>query len=208
MQDHLLQSALSLMAQRGGEAVQIDDIVQAAGVARGTFYKYFDSTAALVRELALRLSEDLILTVNVETARHADPAMRAAFGMRAVLGLVAQCPQLGGFIARSGWPVSDPSHVFFRIVVPNLQDGLASGRFAPRPLALCEALMGGLAVGAMHALAQGHPTPDFAEAAAEMLLVGLGITAQEARALARQDLILPQPQEGTFLARIMGPGQS
>ena len=204
MREHLLHSALALMARMGPEAVQIDDIVRAAEVARGTFYKYYASPAALVRDLALRLSEEVILSVNAVTRQHGDPALRAALGMRAVLGLVAACPMLGGFITRAGWPVSDPSHAFFRIVGPNLAEGMALGRFAQRPQVLAEVLMSGLAVGAMHAIVTGQTGDGFDREVAEMLLLGLGLKEAEARALAGTDLVLPRPENGTFLARAMG----
>jgi hypothetical protein len=151
----------------------------------------------------LRLSEDLILTVHAVTRLQDDPALRAALGLRAILGLVARCPVLGGFIVRAGWPVSDPSHAFFRVVGPNLTEGMASGRFARQPLALGEMLVSGLAVGSMQVIVQGEAGPGYAEAAAEMMLRGLGLGAEEAASLARVALILPEPVPGSFLARVM-----
>lgn len=204
MREHLLHAALVLMARTGPEGAQIDDIIRAADVSRGTFYKYFDSPAALVRALALQLSEEIIVAVNTVTRSEADPARRAAIGMRAVLGLVAECPSLGGFITRAGWPASDPSHAFFRIVGPNLAEGLAQGRFAPRPQALAEVLMSGLAVGAMHVMVSGQAGAGFDRQVAEVLLLGLGLPEAEARAVAGAELTLPRPAEGTLLARAMG----
>ncbi|WP_338863674.1 helix-turn-helix domain-containing protein [Myxococcus stipitatus] len=47
----LEDAALRLFVERGLDAVTIDDITQAAGVAKGTFYRYFDDKAALVDAL-------------------------------------------------------------------------------------------------------------------------------------------------------------
>jgi AcrR family transcriptional regulator len=47
----LLDAALPLFLERGIEAVSIDDITKAAGVAKGSFYRYFDDKPALVTGL-------------------------------------------------------------------------------------------------------------------------------------------------------------
>lgn len=44
----LAKAALALFLERGIEAVTIDDIAHAAGVAKGSFYRYFDDKTALV----------------------------------------------------------------------------------------------------------------------------------------------------------------
>lgn len=207
MREQLLHAALRLMATCGPEGAVIDDIVRAAGVSRGTFYKYYASPAALVRDLALRLADDMITTVHTLTRQHDDPALRAALGLRAILGLVAACPRLGGFISRAGWPVSDPSHAFFRVVAPNIDEGLASGRFHPRDRDLCLTLIGGISVGAMYRLTQGPVPEGFAEEAAEMVLAGLGLTAEEAVRLSRTAMVLPVPAPASLLARVMADTQ-
>jgi AcrR family transcriptional regulator len=47
----LRQAALPLFLSRGIEGVSIDDIVQSAGSAKGSFYRYFADKADLVRSL-------------------------------------------------------------------------------------------------------------------------------------------------------------
>ena len=42
------KAALALFLERGIEAVTIDEIARSAGVAKGSFYRYFDDKAALV----------------------------------------------------------------------------------------------------------------------------------------------------------------
>jgi AcrR family transcriptional regulator len=47
----LTDAALALFLERGIEAVTIEDITQKAGVAKGSFYRYFDDKAALVENI-------------------------------------------------------------------------------------------------------------------------------------------------------------
>ena len=47
----LSEAGLRLFVERGLDGVTIDDITQTAGVAKGTFYRYFEDKAALVDAL-------------------------------------------------------------------------------------------------------------------------------------------------------------
>jgi AcrR family transcriptional regulator len=47
----LLEASLPLFLERGIEGVTIDDIVSAAGIAKGTYYRYFEDKEGLVRAL-------------------------------------------------------------------------------------------------------------------------------------------------------------
>lgn len=47
----LVDAAVPLLLERGVEAVRIDDITKAAGVAKGSFYRYFPDKRALVAHI-------------------------------------------------------------------------------------------------------------------------------------------------------------
>jgi AcrR family transcriptional regulator len=53
--EQILFHAANLFGSRGYHAVSISDIIQAAGIARGTFYLYFDNKHAIFEELLDRL---------------------------------------------------------------------------------------------------------------------------------------------------------
>ena len=60
----LLDAAAQLFAEHGYHDTQVSDIIAAAGVARGTFYNYFDSKRAVFA----RLLADLIAQLNAAVA--------------------------------------------------------------------------------------------------------------------------------------------
>ncbi len=62
--EQILLSAASLFGQRGYHAVSISDIIQAAGIARGTFYLYFKNKHAIFEELLDNL------VVNIKSRIH------------------------------------------------------------------------------------------------------------------------------------------
>lgn len=49
---HLLEAALRLFCERGYDASTVEQITQDAGVAKGTFFNYFDSKEAILPALA------------------------------------------------------------------------------------------------------------------------------------------------------------
>lgn len=65
----LLDSAAALFVEKGAAATSIDDIVVRAGVAKGTFYHYFQDRAAMLEALRKRYSQHF--------ADSAESAMRA-----------------------------------------------------------------------------------------------------------------------------------
>ncbi|MBS2022793.1 MAG: TetR/AcrR family transcriptional regulator [Deltaproteobacteria bacterium] len=56
----LADAALVLFLERGLDLVTIDDITQACGVAKGTFYRYFDDKSALVEALLAPVRQTML----------------------------------------------------------------------------------------------------------------------------------------------------
>lgn len=56
---HILRTALAVFAERGYHQTRISDIIAAAGIARGTFYLYFQSKSAIFLELLDELLVEL-----------------------------------------------------------------------------------------------------------------------------------------------------
>ncbi len=55
----ILDVAAEVFGRKGYHQATIGDVIEAAGIARGTFYLYFDSKAAIFRELLDRLMKEL-----------------------------------------------------------------------------------------------------------------------------------------------------
>lgn len=69
----LAQAGLELFLERGVEAVTIDEIVRAAGVAKGTFYRYFKGKEELVGALIAPVTD-----IFEDGLRHANTALQRA----------------------------------------------------------------------------------------------------------------------------------
>ena len=70
----ILQGALQVFARNGYHQTRISDIIEAAGVARGTFYLYFESKSAIFLELLTEMLTQLNdAIVGVDTSPSAPP---------------------------------------------------------------------------------------------------------------------------------------
>ena len=98
MRRRLFGSALQLVAKQGPAATSIDQVIQAAEVSRGTFYKYFDTPDALFDELSLELANEMIRMAEPEVVRIEDPAQRVATGLRLVIQMATSNKEVAGFL--------------------------------------------------------------------------------------------------------------
>lgn len=70
----ILDAALQVFAKQGYHQTSVSDLVEAAGVARGTFYLYFDGKNAIFHELVDNLLTTLRATISgVDTTPGAAP---------------------------------------------------------------------------------------------------------------------------------------
>lgn len=204
MRARLLQAAFALAAEAGIGAVTIDAVITRAEVARGSFYKYFDSPQALLEAVGSEVSDVLIDTMNPVVSCLADPAQRIAAGVGVVLQMGRRYPPLAGFLVHSGWPATDLSPRFHLVVDATLREGMAQGRFTEMQIGLAQGvvvgtLLGALIVGAEQA--QQLPTPMLTIGA---VLRGLGVPADEAALLAARPLPLTEADMAPALQRRFG----
>jgi AcrR family transcriptional regulator len=86
----ICQAAITLFLERSIDGVTIDDLTKAAGVAKGSFYRYFDSKETLVRgivtPIALRI-RTIMSQCQVDLVKAADPLSLYAAFLRMALEL-------------------------------------------------------------------------------------------------------------------------
>lgn len=199
----MLECALSLAADKGPERLSIDDVIAAAGVSRGTFYKYFDSPHSLVQALAVEVTNAVIRTLHPMVEPLDDLADRMATGVRTTLRLVRTHPLLGAFMVRAGWPVSERTQQFFVVVGADLRKGIRQGRFARMHGEVAINLLAGLMVGAMHSITRERVPRDFPEQVAATLLRALGLPEHEVALLATRPLAMPVIESEMLLWRLI-----
>ena len=188
MRSRLLSSALQLIAEQGPAATSIDDVIAAAEVSRGTFYKYFPSPEALVQELALEVAKDLVYLADPVVQEREDPAERVACGIRLVARLALHHPAAAGFLVQLGWPDTRGGNVLLDFVRRDVAEGIKRGRFREMPMPLAFNMVSGAVIGAIHCMLKPSCEPDFAEMTAAATLRALGVASKTADAIAYKRL--------------------
>jgi AcrR family transcriptional regulator len=188
MRARLLASAMRLVAEKGPAATSIDDVISAADVSRGTFYKYFPSPDAMVRELAVEIANELIGMAEPVVQSYADPAERVSCGIRLVARLAIDHPLAATFLVRLGWPDARGPSMLLDFVKRDLTEGIRQGRFTRMPISLALNIVTGAVLGATHCMLQPRCDSDFAEQSAAAALRALGLDARSAELIAHSPL--------------------
>ena len=81
----LLDAALRVLDQKNIIDATVDDVVQEAGVARGTFYIYFRDKYDILKALSQRLNDQLFETSHLQLDRQIPPFERIKVSLRSVL---------------------------------------------------------------------------------------------------------------------------
>jgi len=136
----IIEAALGVIAERGPDVPVIEDFIQAAGVARGTFYNHFETTEELLTATSSWLEDALIDSIESVIGVFDDPVRRAATGMRLWLHLARQDPVFCAFVVRSRFRGASVE----RTLALDLGAGLRSGRLTAPSVELARDLVVGM----------------------------------------------------------------
>lgn len=139
-QRSLVEAARDLFASEGYSDTQLDDVVRAAGVTKGALYHHFEGKAALFRAVFEHEQGRLAKMVSEAYHRQRDPWKGFAAGCRALLEAQldprVQRITLLDAPAVLGWEQKREieSRYCLRLVKQGLQEAMAAGEIAPRPI--------------------------------------------------------------------------
>lgn len=181
---HIIATALSVFAEKGPDAPVIDDFIQAAGVARGTFYNYFTSTQELL-DAATRVLEDNVMRSTLAAIGEIDdPVIRFATGIRIWLRW-SQSDDTGcRFVVQSRFrgPLVEAQ------MAADLQGGVEAGRFAFPSVEIARDLVVGTILEAMRRIMTSRVRKTFADDVARLILQGVGVDKRRIERLVSRPL--------------------
>ncbi len=187
----IYRTALRLFAETGAVEISVSELAEAAGVARGTIYNNVKQPENLFGDVVSTLSREMIARVELAMNNLKDPAERLATGLRLFVRRAHEEQDWGRFLVQFML-----SHAALRGVMrepPSRDAALAieSGRFkiAPSQIPAFVAMLTGTTVAAMNTVIRGEQAwRDAGSDAAELLLRAAGVSAAEARRIARSEL--------------------
>ena len=196
----LLDAAFRLMAERGMEAVAINEITEAADVGFGSFYNHFESKEAVYAAVIGTVFESFADGLDELVRDVDDPAEVIAVSIRHTLLRVRRDPLWGRFLLREGLSVHGLSHGLGPRLMRDIRRGVDAGRFNTPDPEMAFITVGGGVLGVIAAQLQlasrGSSAVGFSdkdggsipERAAAALLHALGLTFAQAEAVARRPL--------------------
>lgn len=172
----IVTAALEVFAEKGPDAPVIDDFIQAAGVARGTFYNHFAGTEELLDAASKMLEDNVMRWTLAAIGKIDDPALRFATGVRLWLRW-SQADKVGcGFVVRSRFrgPLVE------RQLAADLKDGLDAGKFRFASVQVARDLSIGTILEAMRRLMTSRVSKTYTDDVARMILQGVGVDKRTA----------------------------
>lgn len=185
----LVAAAREVFASQGVGATTIQDITDAADVAKGSFYNNFDSKDACLRAVIEETFTGLVRALDVLTEPMSDdPARVVAASLRHTLRTCIEDPIVGWFTLRVGNLIAAGDVSVAVYGRRDMQRGLESGRFDFDDLEIVFTMISGGAEVLIRRCLKGE-----LPAAAEVgftahALRTLGIPADEAQAIAAEEL--------------------
>lgn len=184
----LLAAARGLFGRESGRATRVEDICEAAAIARGTFYNYFPSFDALQAALFEELSNRFDLAVHAAFEQLDGPAERTCAAIRFYLTHVVEDHEWGWGMVNTGMGIGFFPVAVSERVAETIQEGIDAGDFTiPNAEAGRDILLGaGLA--AATTLLNGKAAPDHIANVAVGVLQALGLPSERAWKLVSGDM--------------------
>jgi AcrR family transcriptional regulator len=190
-QRRIHQAAFRLFAEKGTSQVNILDLAQEAGVARGTIYSNIESMESLFEAVAGQLAREMHERIKKSFDALEDPAQRLANGIRLFIRRAHEDSQWGAFIHKFAMSNSSLREMFISQATTDLMNGLSSGRykFQQEQLLCVITLISSSVLGSIFLVQEGHRTwRESGSDTAELVLRALGVPPEEARVLATTEL--------------------
>ena len=187
MRERLLSATLSLYlnGRDGGPAIA-EDVIKAAGVSRGTFYKYFNSVDEAVSAVGRRLADEAVRELIAAVLdKKPGPLAGAALGAQMLMSRAVLQPGWGDFVSRSDHLSNDSAYV--AAVRRATLAGRAVGDFRFKSTKAAVDFQIGAVMGAMRRLVAGQSRPrEYICEVAAITLKGLGADHSRSEAASAQ----------------------
>lgn len=171
----ILEAAMQVLADRGPDATQIEDVVRAAGISRGTFYNHFASVDELRAATSEWTTRETIASIEKALAGLQGPALRLRVGLRLFFAKAQEDPVWCRFVARV-WKVGGQEPM-----LRDLEQGLRLGVLRAPSVASAQDLLLGCVREALLGICEGRRPAAHGARMTELCLRALGSDAGAAR---------------------------
>lgn len=184
----VIAAAFELFGEEDGLYARIEDVSQRAGITRATFYDHFSGMAELREAVSYEVTHDFLSAVSRTIALLDDARERITVAIRCYLHRVREVPGWG----RSMINLSANGVIFgaetFREAEGTVAQAIAAGQLSIDDSALGRDAILGTTIAAFATMLREDKSADYPERIAQMMLVGLGVSAEIATEIANRPL--------------------
>jgi AcrR family transcriptional regulator len=169
----IVEAGLVLLSERPPEALTVDAIVEAAGVAKGTFYYHFQSIEELVAAVGAKLADSFDELLAPSRIYEADPIKRMAFAFTEFLEKAIDDPLWARLVVRSA-QVPEAIGGIRENIKADLAEGIAQGRLAIQDVELAADVVIGIWLQVTRSSLERLAAPDLTRQTLDAVLRALG----------------------------------
>ncbi|WP_114948090.1 TetR/AcrR family transcriptional regulator [Microvirga calopogonii] len=170
----ILEAGTMLLAERPPEALTVDAIVEAAGVAKGTFYYHFQSIEELAAAVGAKLGEsfdDLLTAARLELP---DPIARLSFAFTQFLEKATSDPAWARLVVQSAQTPTEFARGIRAHLKADLTEAIDQGRLTIRDVELAADIVLGIWLQVVRGSLEGRAASDLSDLALGAVLRALG----------------------------------
>lgn len=206
----LIRSAVHVIGQKNGQAALIDDVIDHAGVSRGTFYNYFESRDHLLAVVAVELSQDFNdAIVAVQNTVPDNAARRGDIGVRHYLTRTRNNVEWGWamFNVAMNGPLLGVDTVFH--ITDTVRRGMTSGQFTITDERTAVDMYCGVILSGMYTILTANTDKKYASELSLLSMRAVGVSEKEAVEISTSRLTRLQETdrsyERSYLALSLAP---
>ena len=171
----IVEAGLVLLAERPPEALTVDAIVEAAGVAKGTFYYHFQSVEELVAAVGGKLADSFDELLAPSLLGEPDPIVRMSLAFTKFLEKAIDDPLWGRLVVRSAQVPAALGGIREHLEA-DLAEAIAQGRLAIPAAELAADIVIGIWLQVTRGSLERRTSPELARQALDAVLRALGVT--------------------------------
>lgn len=173
MRLRILEATVRVFARAVNDTPVIEDVVKEAGIARGSFYKYFNSLDQALVAAGTAANDRMIADIEFVYGILKEPWQRASVGLRLYMVRALHDPAWATFIKRmDAWTRES---AVARTIAKDLDQGRQAGQFAIDDLDSATNFFKGVTLASAYAVSRGVPDPcAYMDTAVNMGMSALG----------------------------------
>ncbi len=184
----LIEAAIHIYSEKGVSELQLNGLAERAGVSNGTIYNYFKTRDEVLHAVGIELADQFSQRITHVSQGIENAVERVAVGIRMFILQGRSDPTWAGAVAGLFQHDQTIQSIVANNLLNDLVLGIKQGQFHIKNKLVAMGLIASATIGAISAILEGLDQADYDSSLAEMLLLALGVRAEQASQIANQAL--------------------